>query len=387
MALFVLSLFVRAQDNSFKQEDEFEFFKNHQTSNTHKEHKEEFQNFKARLNAEFTAFKKAQDDALREFKEEIGAKWPTKEVGSSHKWVEYSKNYDEKRSINYATGEIEISVISKDPNTAKQKILKAFDEIYKKDVCDATKDDILEKKIAEKLKRQRKDLNSKDKLIADVINENDKKKIQKTLEHSQPKHIEYNGNNIYKVQVELPVNAISKKAKKFYPLVIAQSSKSQISPSLIYAVIHSESSFNPMARSFVPAYGLMQIVPQSAGRDAYMFLYGQKKLLSSDYLYVPKNNILIGATYLQILYFNYLKDIKDPKSRVYATIAAYNTGAGNVACAFVGKADIKKASIKINSMSSTDVYDHLIKFLPHTETKQYLKKVSSKMDYYEKRLP
>ena len=71
----------------------------------------------------------------------------------------------------------------------------------------------------------------------------------------------------------------------------------KIPQELIYAIMESESSFNPMARSNIPAYGLMQIVPRSAGIDAYNFLYKEKKLLSSRYLYNPSNNIKMGTAY------------------------------------------------------------------------------------------
>ena len=62
-----------------------------------------------------------------------------------------------------------------------------------------------------------------------------------------------------------------------------------------------------MARSHIPAYGLMQIVPKTAGIDAYQYLYNKKRLLSSSYLYNSENNIEIGSAYLHILYYKYLK--------------------------------------------------------------------------------
>ena len=81
----------------------------------------------------------------------------------------------------------------------------------------------------------------------------------------------------------------------------------------------------------MPAYGLMQIVPESAGKDATQQLFGQPKLLAPSYLYNSDNNIQVGTTYLNILYYRYLRKIENPTSRLYCTIAAYNTGAGNVA--------------------------------------------------------
>jgi membrane-bound lytic murein transglycosylase C len=148
--------------------------------------------------------------------------------------------------------------------------------------------------------------------------------------------------------------------------------------------MHTESCFNPRARSYVPAYGLMQIVPHTAGVDSYKFLYKIKKIPSSTYLYNSTNNIKLGSAYLHILYYNYLKDIKNPISRLYCTIAAYNTGAGNVAWAFTHKYNVKKASKIINKLTPNEVYQKLLQNLKYDEPKHYLKKVTKRMDIYHK---
>jgi len=150
--------------------------------------------------------------------------------------------------------------------------------------------------------------------------------------------------------------------------------------------MHSESSFNPMARSHIPAFGLMQIVPRSAGVDSYQYLYNKKRILSSSYLYNSENNIKIGSAYLHILYYRYLKKIKNPQSRLYCTIAAYNTGAGNVARTFIGSTNINKAAQTINSMSPDAVLKTLMRKLPYNETKKYLKKVNDRVSAYNKLL-
>jgi membrane-bound lytic murein transglycosylase C len=148
----------------------------------------------------------------------------------------------------------------------------------------------------------------------------------------------------------------------------------------------SDSSFNPMARCYIPAFGLMQIVPRSAGIDAYKYLYKKKKLVSSSYLYSANNNIEMGSAYLHILYFRYLKKIKDPQSRLYCAITAYNTGAGNVAKAFIGNTNIGRAAKTINKKSSDEVYKTLMRKLPYNETKKYLKKVTNRVSVYNKLL-
>ena len=147
--------------------------------------------------------------------------------------------------------------------------------------------------------------------------------------------------------------------------------------------MHSESSFNPMARSHIPAFGLMQIVPRSAGIDSYKFLYKKRRLVSASYLYNTKQNIEMGSAYFHILYYRYLSSIKNPKSRLYCAIAGYNTGAGNIAWAFTHKTNVKKAAKIINTMSPKEVYKHLQKNLKYDEPKHYLKRVSERSIRYK----
>jgi membrane-bound lytic murein transglycosylase C len=86
------------------------------------------------------------------------------------------------------------------------------------------------------------------------------------------------------------------------------------------------------------------------------------------------------------LYYKHLKDIKDPQSRVYCTIASYNTGSSNVARAFGSSTKISQAINEINSISSEDVYVKLINDLPYDETKKYIARVKQSMEEYAKML-
>src|SRR5690606_39594272 len=95
--------------------------------------------------------------------------------------------------------------------------------------------------------------------------------------------------------------------------------------------IYTESSFNPLARSHIPAFGLMQIVPTSAGKDISQELYGSPRLLTPDYLYDPEKNIEAGSVYLYLLLNRYFRQVADTESRFYMAVSASNTGPGNVA--------------------------------------------------------
>ena len=150
-----------------------------------------------------------------------------------------------------------------------------------------------------------------------------------------------------------------------------------ILPSLAFAIMYTESSFNPVAVSPIPAYGLMQVVPGSAGRDVTKLHFGKERLLSPNYLFTADKNIEVGIGYLNILDKRYLRKITDPLSRKYCTIAAYNTGAGNVAKAFTGKLNISRAAKIINELSPQEVYNTLRTKLPYEETRKYIKKVTA----------
>ena len=117
----------------------------------------------------------------------------------------------------------------------------------------------------------------------------------------------------------------------------------------------------------------MQIVPKSAGRDAYKEAKGRTWTPSKSYLFNAKNNIELGSAYIKIIDKKYLAGINNSISREYCVISAYNTGSGNVLKTF-SKSRVKAKRI-INSKKPSEVYSHLRSHLPYKETRHYLKKV------------
>ena len=77
----------------------------------------------------------------------------------------------------------------------------------------------------------------------------------------------------------------------------------------------------------------------------------------------------MGSAYLHLLYYKYLRKIKNPNSRLYCAIAAYNTGPGNIAWAFTKSTSMSKAAPFINTKSPQEVYDILLKDLRYEEPK------------------
>ena len=190
--------------------------------------------------------------------------------------------------------------------------------------------------------------------------------------------------NVVTITMELVEDHIPKRAEKFKGMVSRHSAAYSVDEPLIYAIMEQESSFNPAAQSWVPAYGLMQLVPKSGGRDAYRYVHKEDAIPSADFLFDPNNNIQLGTGYLKLLMSTTFKKVENPQCRMLCAIAAYNTGAGNVSRAINGTTNISKAIPTINTMSYDQLFAHLKKALPHAETQDYIQKVTSKMQKYIK---
>jgi len=182
--------------------------------------------------------------------------------------------------------------------------------------------------------------------------------------------------------IEIPMVSQHKQvsANLYRPFVDAAAQRYRISPALILAVIETESSFNPFAVSPARAYGLMQVMQKTAGRDVMAKIHGKDHAPSRQYLLDPKNNIETGTAYLSILRDSYLAGIKGDRKREYCMIAAYNGGAGQLLRTF--HRDRNKALAQINSMSEDKLYRYLTTRHPKEETRRYLEKVIVRKQKY-----
>jgi len=104
-------------------------------------------------------------------------------------------------------------------------------------------------------------------------------------------------------------------------LVTSYGNKYGLNPLLIFSLIRQESFFESFIQSSVGAAGLMQIMP-ATGQEKAGDLGWPADYQQSD-LFRPTVNVLFGISYLagQKTYLN---------GDMYAAVAAYNAGAGNV---------------------------------------------------------
>jgi len=153
--------------------------------------------------------------------------------------------------------------------------------------------------------------------------------------------------------------------KSFYPIkyesdIVKYSQRYNVDPFLVVAVIKAESNFNGKAVSPRGAYGLMQIMPDTA-------LWIAENMKLNDYkvenLYDNEINIAMGCWYINNLNTEFNGDID-------LVLAAYNGGRGNVQKWLKDK-EYSTDGKKLNN-------------IPFGETDKYVKKVKTNYNIYLK---
>jgi len=305
--------------------------------------------------------------------------WGKKEVKlpERKKYVKYTQNYRSRAIVDFDSGEILVETLDdQDPqrslkNAVITTILTPQDprsvDVFsdKEIVLTGEKEPYLFGLVLDQQKKPVRTVAEAEPFAAYLL---EKKSGTRVVDQDGTK------KTAHDVTIAMVSNLAVKQADKYRPLVYQFAQQYRISPSLVLAIIRTESNFNPYAVSSAPAYGLMQLVPNSGGREAYRKAKGKDMAPSREYLFDPTNNVELGSAYLNVLMFNQLEDVAHTVSREYCVIAAYNTGPSNVFRTF--SRDHAAAVSQINGLQPAGVYDQLHQHLPYQETRHYLEKVT-----------
>ncbi len=146
---------------------------------------------------------------------------------------------------------------------------------------------------------------------------------------------------------------------KFQEYVETYSEEFGLDKYLVYAVIKTESGFDPNAVSNAGAKGLMQIMEKTASECNEKNKFGYS--IPED-LFIPEKNIKLGCCYL--------RHLMDTYGDVSLAITAYNGGTGNV------KKWLNDERLSDGAGGLADI--------PYAETRDYVDKVISAYDMYVK---
>ena len=136
---------------------------------------------------------------------------------------------------------------------------------------------------------------------------------------------------------------------------------------LLYSISRQESGFNPRAKSYANALGVMQVLPSTAAfiMNDKFYRYRAKKHL----LYNLNNNLKIGAKYI-----DFLLGLDLINNNVLKMLASYNAGPGN----------FKKWTKKAHYKEKDPLL--MIESLPARQTRNYIKLVLTNLWIYRSRL-
>ncbi|EED35030.1 membrane-bound lytic murein transglycosylase C [Luminiphilus syltensis NOR5-1B] len=299
------------------------------------------------------------------------------EIASEHRYVKYSNAYEARAIIDFDEGWLQVETVAEEQPLGKLRDAMVSTLLTSRDM-----------RVEDIFTDAEPDTDGEPFLLGQVLDHDGEairwrwraERYADYLIANELRRLQQNGRSLHLLRVSLVDNHLQLRELEYADQVIAASRQYGISPTLIYAVIEVESAFNPYAVSPANAFGLMQVVPATAGRDVFERIKKQPGEPTRQQLFEPPFNIDIGSAYLHLLDDVYLSRIRDHESRHFATIAAYNGGAGGALRTF--DSDKNRAVERINRLTADQVYDQLVTRHPFAETRNYLKKVRAAEQRY-----
>lgn len=337
----------------------------------------QYQAKRAAMEAQWVKREQEIEARWQQQKREIEKKWDQAQRSTKKEWVDYSPTYDTRSIVNFEEGTVEITALVPVPPKEKRskaaQVAEAQEEVARQ----------FERVLAEQTGGKKAVLSGQvqGRGGRPVDQQTAKAFVQQEVLPTMvvdDRPVE-SRDGITRVQVTAKVKMtpdhLKKRAQQYLDTVMEQSRRYQLDPRLVLAVVHTESYFNPKAQSHIPAYGLMQLVPRAAARDSYNFIYKDDRVLDDDYLFVPPQNVELGAAYLYLLKNQIFSDLQEGAKKTYVIVCAYNWGPGNI------RKKILKL-FRIQDMTDDQVFTLLTDKTPE-ETRNYLKRVTERMGLYD----
>lgn len=335
---------------------------------------EDLEALPGKIQAQYDELLRGMAAQREELRKKVNRQWNEFHESTNKNWVQYNEKGDSVSQVDFEKGTIEIeTLVPVEDVTKGRKKTATLAELAPKEKEKLK--DIAEKKIQEQT----------EKIVAEKEKGEPILKEQFQAPQAAPKLIieekpvvAQDGKPRLKVKVILPMTPehVKIRAKQNRARVEASAKKYGLEPAFVFAVIHTESFFNPRARSQAPAFGLMQLMAQSGAREAHQYIYKEDKLLSPEELYDPDTNVLLGATYLHMLMTRHFGKIKNPENRRTLAIAAYNCGPGCVRRFVLSKK-------KVDEMTNEELVAYIRGAVPK-ETQEYVPKVQGRIPLYQK---
>jgi soluble lytic murein transglycosylase len=153
--------------------------------------------------------------------------------------------------------------------------------------------------------------------------------------------------------------------RAYYPMPAMVPDNLLVSRALVLAISRRESEFDPAARSHANALGLMQLLPETAGRMAKSVgIPHTTKQLTAD----PAHNATLGAAYLA-------KMVEDFGPSIPMIASGYNAGPGRP----------RKWVAEFGDPRTGDPVDW-VETIPFTETRTYVMRVTESLVIYRQQL-
>jgi len=318
------------------------------------------------------------DQRFSGLQSQIEERWGRYLESTKPRWVQYSSDLKSERIVEFKEGYVQISVLREQNELNNQTEVNKIKTELKDLLIHRLEVDLpplLDNQII--IHGQTLSASNLDKNWGNIR----KSIVQEEIKQKKEKRDKPTSTRLKSVlRLRMTPDHLKKRATQYLPLVQRYSREFGLNPSLVLAIIHTESYFNPYAKSSV-ACGLMQLVPKSGAREAYKKRYNIDKIVGPNYLYDPKQNIELGTQYLEILNQTF-RNVNHPLKIQYMSISSYNTGPTNLSRSLTQDGNISKAIMRANNMAPQKLYQILLNNLPYEETRDYLQKVTKRIPLY-----